>query len=229
MRRIWSVLVVLATCGPTTRADWWYTYEASEGTFPEQQGWQRNTDAGGAQRWLEDGAFVLDASADPAIIECYSKGMESLPDPDDPTHAFVCDWRIRVDGVNGLWNPEMFVAFQGYGDIALEYKMDCIYSLHEGEYIAEFEPGVFHSYRFLTTDIETYTLAIDGTVVYTGQVSPWAPASWVEFGDNSPTDSSNSRWDYLRYGVIQVPEPGSIVLCVAAILGAPNRLRRRTR
>jgi hypothetical protein len=228
MRRIGSVLIVLATCGPLASADWWYTYEA-DGTYPEQEGWERNIMGGGAQRWFEDGAFVLDASATPAICDFYGKGMPSLPDPNEPTHPFVCEWRLRVQTVSGFWNPEMFAAFQGYGDIALEYKMDRIYSLHEGKYVADFEPGVFHSYTVVTSDMDSYTLAIDGTVVYTGEVSPWAPWSAVQFGDATTGSASLSRWDYLRYGVIAVPEPGSILLCATAVLGLGSRLRRRTR
>ena len=202
MRGTWLILTVLTISGNVARADWWYTYEASEGTFPEQQGWQRNTDAGGAQRWFEDGAFVLDASADPGIIECYSRGMESLPDPNDPTHVFVCEWSLKVESMTGWWNPTFFVTFEGYGDVMLGFQTDRIYSLHEGKYIAYFEPAVFHRYRLVTKDLDTYTLAIDGAVSYTGQVSPWAPASVVQFGDAGPADAGVSRFDYVCYGVV---------------------------
>jgi len=202
MRGTWLILTVLTISGNVARADWWYTYEASEGTFPEQQGWQRNTDAGGAQRWFEDGAFVLDASADPTIIECYTGGMGSLPDPNDPTHVFVCDCRLEVASMSGWWDPTLFVNFQGYGEVVLGFKTDCIYSLHEYKYIAYFQPGVFHSFRLATTDMDFYTLAVDGVVVYAGDVSTW-PAwhSDVQFGDAGPADAGASRWDYVRYGV----------------------------
>jgi len=202
LRMRFVLLATLAIGLPRASADWWYTYEASEGTFPEQQGWQRNTDGGGAQRWFEDGAFVLDASADPAIIESYSRGMESLPDPDDATHAFVCDWRMEVASTTGWWDPTFFVTFKGYGDVMLGFQTDRIYSLHEGKYIAYFEPAVFHRYRLVTKDLDTYTLAIDGAVSYTGQVSPWAPASVVQFGDSNTGSAGLSRWDYVRYGVV---------------------------
>ncbi len=196
------LLAILAIGVPRASADWWYTYEASDGTFPEQQGWQRNTDAGGAQRWLEDGAFVLDASADPAIIESYSRGMGPLPDPNDPTHAFVCDWRLQVASMTGWWNPTFFVSFQGYGEVMLGFKMDCIYSLDEHKYIAYFAPSVFHSFRLATTDMDFYTLAVDGVVVYAGDVFTW-PAwdSGVQFGDAGTAVAGVSRWNYVRYGV----------------------------
>ena len=205
MRGTWLILTVLAIAAPAARADWWYTYEASEGTFPEQQGWQRNTDAGGAQRWLEDGAFVLDASADPAIIECYSKGMESLPDPDDATHAFVYEWRLKVDSMTGAWDPTFFVTFQGYGEVLLGFKSDRIYSLYEHKYIAYFQPGLFHSFRLATTDMDFYALAVDGVVVYGGDVLT-SPAwdSGEQFGDSNSGSAALSRFDYVRYGVVSV-------------------------
>jgi len=204
MRGTWLILTVLAISGPAARADWWYTYEASEGTFPEQQGWQRNTDAGGAQRWFEDGAFVLDASADPAIIESYSRGMESLPDPNDPTHVFVCEWSLKVESMTGWWDPTFFVTFKGHGDVVLGFKMDRIYSLYEGKYIAYFEPDVFHTYRLVTSNMDSYTLAVDGMPVYAGDVSPWGNYSVVQFGDAGPADAGLSRFDYVRYGVVSV-------------------------
>lgn len=228
MRRIWSVLIVLAISGPLAWADWWYAYEA-DGTYPEEEGWARSVMGGGAQRWLENGAFVLDSTATTGILDIYAKGMPSLPDPNDATHAFACEWRLRVDTIVGFWNPTFFLLFEGYGDILLAYDIDRIFSLDEGEYIADFEAGVFHNYRLVTSDMVSYALAIDGTLVYTGEVSPWAPSSVVQFGDSSTTLGSLSRWDYVRYGVSAVPEPGSILLCVAAVLGVPNRLRRRAR
>ena len=203
MRGTWLILTVLTISGNVARADWWYTYEASEGTFPEQQGWQRNTDAGGAQRWLEDGAFVLDASADPEIIECYTGGMGPLPDPNDPTHAFVYEWRLKVESMTGGGDPTFFVTFQDHGEVLLGFKSDRIYSVYETRYIAYFQPGVFHSYRLATTDMDFYTLAVDGVVVYAGDVLTW-PAwdSGVQFGDAGPADAGLSRFDYVRYGVV---------------------------
>jgi len=203
MRGTWLILTVLTISGNVARADWWYTYEASEGTFPEQQGWQRNTDGGGAQRWFEDGAFVLDASADPAIIECYSRGMESLPDPNDPTHGFVYEWRLKVESMTGWGDPTFIVTFQGYGDVLLGFKPDRIYSQYEYKYIAYFQPGMFHNYCLATTDMYSYTLSVDGVIVYAGEVGHWAAwHSFVQFGDAGPSTTTVSRVDYVRYGVV---------------------------
>jgi hypothetical protein len=235
MRRLSNGLLALALLALATldsrpaQADWWYTYEASEGTFPEQQDWYRNTQGGGAQRSFEDGAFLLDSSADPPIVDMYSRTMQSLPDPNDPTHAFVCEWRLRVSSVNGWLNPNVAFQFMGYGDIVLGYDMGRIYSYHESKYIGDFEPGVLHTYRLVTSDMVAYTLTIDDVDVYAGDVSPWAPVSAVTFGDNTPSSGGESRWSYVRYGVVAVPEPGPVLLCVTAVLGLRSRLRRRTR
>jgi hypothetical protein len=201
--------MVLALCGPVALADWWYTYEGSGGTFPEQQGWNRHTTGGGAQRSFEDGGFVIDSSANLGIADFYTRGMESLPDPNDSTHAFVCEWRLCVSSLNGWLNPNVGFQFAGYGDVFLGYEMGRIYSHEELKYIGDFEPAVFHSYCFVTADLLTYTLAIDGAVVYTGDVSPWAPGSGVTFGDNSNGGGGVSRWQYVRYGVVSVL-PGDV-------------------
>ena len=220
MNRVHILVVALALGAGRAGADtWWYTYEA-DGTYPEQEGWERTIMGGGAQRWFEDGAFVLDSTGSTEPLDIYAKGMPTLPDPNDPTHAFVCEWRLRINTIVGYWSPTLFLLFQGYGDIGLGYDMDQIYSFFEGEYIADFEPGVFHSYRLVTSDLETYTLAIDGTVVYTGEVDPWALTSVVNFGDSAEARGSLSRWDYVRYGVTAVPEPGSILL-LGTIMAGP--------
>jgi hypothetical protein len=178
---------------------------------------------------LEDGTFVLDTITSGDVYDFYARGMPSLPDPNDPTDAFICEWRICIDAINLFWDPTFFLLFKDYGDIFLGYDMGQIYSFHESKYIADFEPAIFHSYRLVTSDMVTYTLAIDGNVVYTGEVSPWAPWSSVQFGDSSSGRGSLSRWDYVRYGVTTIPEPAGPLLLVAAALGLPNCLRRRTR
>jgi len=204
MSRVQVVLMILAVAALPALADtWWYTYEA-DGTYPEEEGWARSIMGGGAQRWLEDGAFVLDSTASTSICDFYARSMPSLPDPNDPTHAFVCEWRLRVDSVTAAWNSEVFVAFQGYADMGLEYKVDRVYSLRECKYIADFEAEVFHNYRLVTSDMDTYTLAIDGIVVHAGELSYWAPASFLQFGDATTGSASLSRWDYVRYGVVSV-------------------------
>jgi len=202
MRGTWLILTVLAISGPAARADWWYTYEASDGTFPEQQGFYRATMGAGGQRWFEDGAFVLDTSTDPGIVDFYYRSMPSLPDPNDPTHAFVCEWGLRIDSFIGWRNPEVFLAFQGYADMGLQYELDGVYSLYGGQRVADFAPGVFHAYRLVTSDMVIYTLEIDGMPVYTGELSPWAPTSFVKFGDGMDAAASASCWQYVRYGVV---------------------------
>jgi hypothetical protein len=204
MRGTWLMLTILAISAPLAQADWWYTYEASQGTFPEQQAWNRWTDGGGAQRSFEDGAVVLDASASPGIMDFYGRGMPSLPDPNDPTRAFVCEWTLCVTSVDGWLNPNIGIMFAGYGDVFLGYETGQIYSYHETKYVADFEPGVFHTYRLATRDMQTYTLAVDGAAPYAGNVSPWAPSSGVTFGDNGTNCGSISRWQYVRYGVVSV-------------------------
>jgi len=205
MSRVQVVLMILAVAALPALADtWWYTYEA-DGTYPEEEGWSRIAMGGGAQRSFEDGALVLDSSAGTGICDSYSKGMPSLPDPNDPTSVFVCEWRLCVDWVDPFdKDPGVALMFEGFGEVNLKYTTDRICSAYEFEYIADFEPWVFHTYTLTTSTMQTYTLAIDGSVVWNGVMSPYGPASVVRFGDLVVGNPSRSRWDYVRYGVVSV-------------------------
>jgi hypothetical protein len=82
-------------------------------------------------------------------------------------------WRLRVDEVAGFMDPAVTAWSEGYGRILLSYSESAIYSDLERIWIANFEPHVFHDYRLVSEDLLSYTLSIDGSVVYTGQmVSP---------------------------------------------------------
>jgi len=220
MNKVVVAMGLLMLSASVALGDWWYTYEAN-GTYPEDEGWSRIAMGGGAQRSFEDGALVLDGSASIDICDAYAKGMPSLPDPNDPTSPFVCEWRLCVDWVSPFSrDPGVHLIFEGFGSINLQYKVDQVCSLYEFEYIADFEPGVFHTYVLTTSNMQTYTLAIDGSVVWNGDLCPYGPASVLQFGDLLVGSASKSRWDYVRFGV---PEPGSILLLVAAVLGLRNR------
>lgn len=212
-------MVVLALGRGWAGADtWWYDYEA-DGTYPEQEGWGRIVRGGGAQRSFVDGALVLDGSASIYICDSYYKYMPSLPDPNDPHSAFVCEWHLCVDSLTGFRDPGVFLAFKDFGILSLDYELGRLYSAFEFKYIAEFEPGTSHAYRLTTEDMQTYTLAIDGVAVYAGHIYPYGPGSFAQFGDCREGSASISRWTYFRCGVVETPEPTSLLLLVAAGLG----------
>lgn len=219
-------LALIAVFVSFARADQ-FCITTEPNVYPESIGWERWTNDGGAERWFEDGALVLDGLASSHICDMYKQYLPSLPNPGED--VLTVAWRVRVDQVDGFADPGLCLELGPHGGVELVYDEDGVYSISECEWIASFTAGVFHSYRLVTSDMDTYTLAIDRSVVHTGELSYWAPASFLQFGDATTGSASLSRWDYLRYGVIAIPEPGSILLCVAAVLGVRNRSRRRRR
>jgi hypothetical protein len=219
MRAI-AVLISLTLVASATAEPFWFEYDASLGLFPEAVGWDRLTMDGGAQRSLDDGVLTLDGLASWSIVDDYG-----IFHPIDlaPGELFVMQWRLRVDEVHGSGDPGVGVDSEAYGRVALLYSESSIRSIFEDVWIF-FEPHVFHDYSFTSTDLLTYTLQIDGSVVYTGvYVSP-SQYSSVYWGDLAMGARSLSVWDYVRFGV--VPEPSTVSLALLVVLPAIRTTRR---
>ncbi len=215
----WCKVVLLLLLGPlVARADYWISYEAND--WPENEGWDRWVYGGGAQRSLVDGTLVLDGRASIDIADIYRM---DIPAPPGGGQAFTAQWRLRVSDLTGYDDPAVRVSWEPQGAVVLAYTETGIYSVLEGAWIAGFEPGVFHEYVFVTPDTSTYSLYIDGQLVYAGSfVGPWNE-SVVQWGDGVLGASSLSEWDYVRFGV---PEPATGLLLGSAVLAA-NTLRTR--
>lgn len=212
MKRTLAV-VAAALCAWAVQAEpYWVSFDASTGRFPEQDGWTRTTYGGGAQRWFEDGALVLDGLASMDISDFYRMGLATLPGAGE---VFRMEWRLRVDQVQGFADPWLSINAAGHGTVALRYTEDAVYSLHEGAWIP-FTPGVFHDFTFTSTDMLTYSLLVDGQLGRTGYfVGPW-PESYVCWGDGTRGASSLSLWDSVDFG--NVPEPSASLILGSAAL-----------
>lgn len=82
---------------------YWVSYDGND--FPENEGWTRSTSAGGAERWIEDGEFVLDGRDDISIGDSYS--MRRSIDPESG-ELFIMRLRLKVDElVSGPWDPDI--------------------------------------------------------------------------------------------------------------------------
>jgi len=202
--------------GSAAGEQFWIEYDASCGLFPEECGWTRLAMAGGAQRSLEDGLLTLDSSASLSIIDCY--GISH------PVHlgvgeSFVVEWRLRVDDVDGAAHPPvkptLTVGFNGYGMGNFVYSESSLYSDYDFTWI-DFDPYVFHDYSLATSDLLTYTLRIDGSIVYMGRFTTPCYTSAVGWGDATTGASSLSDWSYVRFGVI--PEPSGALLVISVCL-----------
>ncbi len=215
-----AALAALGNCHAAADT-WWYTYEAdpNEG-FPEECGWQRIMQGGGAERYFEDGSLVIDSLASTSICDSYYQYMPSLP---DAQHPFRMEWRMLPATVIGD-DPGVALSFAPYGYVTLTYEANRVYSWFEGIYVAEFVPGVFHDYALTSSDMLTYCLYVDGVPVHTGEVVGPSASSWAQWGDLVTGSASISVWDYARFGV--VPEPTGVLLFGLAGLAASVRRTR---
>ncbi len=218
----WCKVVLLLLLGPlVARADYWISYEAND--WPENEGWDRWVYGGGAQRSLVDGTLVLDGRASIDIADVYRM---DIPAPPGTGQIFTAQWRLRVSDVAGYSDPVLIVSFSPTGAVVLRYSEEAVYSTLEGAWIADFQPGAFHEYLLVTTDVVTYSLYVDGALAHSGNfVGPWSE-SVVEWGDGVLGASSLSEWDYVRFGV---PEPATGLLLGSAVLAANTLRTRRTR
>jgi hypothetical protein len=219
MPRIYILLVLLAAGGGMAPADnWWYTYEAN-GTYPEEENWSRVVHEGGAQRSFEDGTLVLDSRANPATVDAYYQYMPSLPSAGQ--ELFRAEWRLRIVEDSGS-DPGLLVSFGPPGDVLLVYELNKIYSINEFEYVADFQPGVFHEYALTTGDLTSYALYVDGAIVHVGQLNAPGFGAWLEWGDTSSSSTSLTEWDWVRFGVVPEPSGG---LSLGAWMAGPWRRR----
>ena len=205
-----------------TRADtWWRTWEGT--SYPEDDGWQRTVYGGGDSRWFENGSLVLD-------------GLDSIYQVDDywmdaalwPGY-FLMEWRLRVDSVHGFADPVVLITCPGYGEVDFDFNEQGVYSSLEGEWIAQFTPGAFHVYSFVSEDMLTYQLCIDGQIVHNGHLIGPGSGPGVGWGDAVWGASSLSTWDYVRFGTVPEPSAGFLAgsAALALMVGGPHRCWRK--
>ncbi len=193
---------------------YWVSYEANAG-FPEDEGWTRYTSGGGAQRWFEDGALVIDTLANPGISEAYGWWRPGALDP-DPGQYFVAAWRLCLSQLQGTIGASVGIYSDQRRAAAFDIEWDGVHVGGVGT-VATFEPGVFHDFEFRSPDLLTYyALYVDGVLVYTGAFWTSVSASLVHWGESTQGEISLTHWDYVRFGV--VPEPLAFWLVLSGSL-----------
>jgi hypothetical protein len=208
MSRITGWLLGLVMVVPALGSQFWVEYDPSKngGKLPEEVGWQRFVYAGGAERWFEDGALVIDGLASSQIADDYW-----MPTPLElgPQECFLMEWGVRVTMGSGFADPLVAVDAADQGIVILRYQQDWIYSLVENVWI-QFEGGAYHEYTITSMDMQTYALYIDSQLAHVGTFETQSPDWGVTWGDGTIGASSLSEWHYVRYGIVPIPMTGDV-------------------
>jgi hypothetical protein len=211
MRLLMYMLVLsCVTAGPAIASPYWIAYEGND--FPENEGWRRVTFAGGAQRHLDDGLFVIDSRQSISIADFYEMRRDGKLDP-EPGETFLMQWRMRIREVNGFTDPTIGVFADTSFAVFFEFSAEQIISPLENVSLP-LASGVFHSFDFRSGDMLNYDLYIDESLAFEGVFVDVVTTSLMGWGDGVQGSSSLVDWDYVRFGVI--PEPNSALVWLAA-------------
>ena len=195
--------VSYATAGIAAGEPYWIAYEGND--FPENEGWERvhgdenGHNQGGAERWIEDGALVIDSRRHIEIYDSYTMSRAVNPGPGE---LFLMRWRLKVDEVSAFYDPSVVVFSDDSWVVAFNFSESLARSGFESGVSVEFDPGVFHDFELSSWDMRTYELTIDGTTALTGDFVPVFTASEVSWGDGWQGAASLARWDYFEFGVV---------------------------
>jgi hypothetical protein len=145
-----------------TAEPYWITYEGND--LPENEGWERHwgNDEGahegdGAIRTVEDGILTMDSLYDLRVYDYACHYLYGELDP-DPGELFVAEWRGLVDEVLGdHYDAKVGISSDDDWQLGIACFPDHILSKFEDVEIP-IEPGMFHEYRVLSWDMQTYDL-----------------------------------------------------------------------
>ena len=164
---------------------YWLTYEGND--LPENEGWTRywgNQDdeyqGDGAIRTLEDGVLTIDTLHDPWIYDYNWIDRPGEFDP-EPGELLVMEWRLEVDEVGGVWcGPGVSLASDERWRAGFAFHEDYIWSFFEDDAFIPITPGVFHEYRFVSSDLRSYELYIDGELARQGAWGQFAGPAHIK-------------------------------------------------
>jgi hypothetical protein len=220
---VWVLLLLPASAARAS--PYWIAYEGND--FPENEGWLRFTGQGGAQRWIEDGALVIDSRADPFICDYYQRRHGGGLDP-GPGETFVLQWKITVDEVKvGSSDATIALFSDDKWGVGLSISETQIWSAFEPGVSAPFTPYVAHEFELRSTDMRSYVLTIDGQPTIQGSFWLSLVSSEVSWGDDVVGSSGLAHWDYFRYGVVPEPQTGFLMAFISLFAArAATRTRR---
>ena len=214
--RVLCLVALLATIVPSVTAEpYWIAWEGDE--YPEDLGWTRiwgdregDYHGDGAIRTIENGILTYDSLFDDGVYDFCRIERPGQIDP-HAGETFVMEWGLNVEQTLGGEDPGVSVFSDEALGLGFEFAQDQLYSVFEHSTIP-IEPGAFHDYRLISTDMCEYELFIDCHLVRKGNFVQVFSASRVGWGDSVQGAASLHHWDYFRFGV--VPEPGAAALIV---------------
>ncbi len=226
MSRVVSVIMcTLLLAGAARASPYWVAYEGND--FPENEGWDRSTNWGGAERWIENGTLAIDSRADPRIYDAYGMRHNGDLDP-GPGETFVLQWRVTVDEVKiGVANTVVGVHSDDAWWVALWISETEVWNPMNPATNAQFTPYVAHEFELRSSDMRQFVLTIDGQPATAGSFLKGSNDPKVWWGDSIINACGLAHWDYVRYGV--VPEPQSSILVITALAFAARAAARRGR
>jgi hypothetical protein len=227
---VWACFLLLAGTSGSAVGDFAQFYDGND--YPENEGWMRYTydPNGELRRGVRDGVLTLDSLASGQIYDYYVVTDAALTP--SPGQTLLASWRMRVtDGASGgHWSDTMVVIENETNEYACFYIgvdfLSELGDLHTPPHLLPIEPQVWHTYDFVSSDLESYRLYVDGEFVFESWLhgNSWTDGPLVAWGDGGQgAVSSRSEWDYLQVQV--VPETSTLTSIV--LLLAAAGLRRR--
>jgi hypothetical protein len=206
------------------RAEPFYLRYDADGTFPEEEGWHRELSdpSGELERSALDGTFHLNTLASPGIYDFYAV-VDARLQP-GPGEWLEVNWRMLTrtcETPETISDVEVAITNgdQEYAQFFLgtDFVSGPGYPGIEPHYVHPIEAEVWHEYSFVSADLETFELHVDGEFAISGDFvgASWAPSPNVAFGDTVYGLSSDSLWDFVEVRV--VPEPSTAMLLAALV------------
>ncbi len=238
MRRAAKVFVLAGLLSTAAWASNIYSVAYEGNGMPESEpGWYRVH--GGGDPWGPSGAirtietdpddpnnhFLVINSLASQMIYDYAYYPRQM-DPDGPFERYYSEWRALVSVHYGAEEQGLYFIADNDNWVAFTYGYDSIYSWSD-EWSMPIEPGVFHTYYFESASMVSYSLWIDGELAHNGSFFEGLPnVSQAGFGDQVQGGGARSlvKYDYVRFGVYQVPEAASLGLLLG--LGVLRGRRR---
>jgi hypothetical protein len=213
-------LLCAVAAASASAENWTVSWEGND--FPENEGWERDLWGPAPIRFLLGGVMTEDTRQTIELWDQY-KLYHSIDC--GPGETFFVSWRVLVHEVIGAVgvDPGVWLKTDNHRRMDFLLGVDHVQT-HNFITIAEFEPGMFHTFEFRSSDMETFTFSVDGVQTYQGSLSPSAYASTLGWGDVIYGAASLANWKYVRFGVVPESSPAAFVLALAV---TARRARRR--